>query len=125
VGKAAIPPGVRIILLVPLVVVTALGASGCGESRYGGLSRDAARAKADEITGDLRAVVPHGRFKFLTIRKETVKGQHAWKAKFYFVTRRDEHVSPLTPMHPPPLFCVYVWSAGSTVRIDGSGKWGC
>ena len=48
-GQSGYPAGVRIILLVGLVIATALCASGCGESRYGGLSRDAARAKADEM----------------------------------------------------------------------------
>jgi hypothetical protein len=113
------------ILLLGLVVATALWATGCAKSSYGGLSRAEARAKANEIVGDLRAVVPHGRFKFLAIQKGTLKGKPAWKTKFYLVTRRDERVGPLTPMHPPPLFCVYVWGTGSTVRTDGSGKAGC
>ena len=80
-------------MLVGLVVVTALGASGCGESRYGGLSRDAARAKADEITSDLRAVVRNGRFDFIAIQKASVSGHEAWKVKFALVT----HISPLAP----------------------------
>jgi hypothetical protein len=37
-GRSGYPAGVRIILLVGLVIATALCASGCGESRYGGLS---------------------------------------------------------------------------------------
>jgi hypothetical protein len=120
-GQSGYPAGVRIILLVGLVIATALCASGCGESRYGGLSRDAARAKADEITGDLRAVVRSGRFDFMAIQKASVSGHEAWKVKFALVT----HVSPLAPAHPAPLFCVYVWGAGSTVRTDGSGSSGC
>ena len=115
------------LFLVGLLVATTLSATGCGASTYGGLSREEARTKAMEITGDLGAVVPHGRFKLLTIQRAALKGgQHAWKAKFYFVTPADENVSPFTPAHPPPLFCVYVWRTGSTVRTDGSGGFfGC
>ncbi len=123
VGRPAIPAAMRALLL--LLLVATLWVTGCGGPRYGGLSRRTARAKATEIAGDLRAVVPRGRFQLLTIRKVTLKGRHAWKAEFYFLTGRDEHADPLTPAHPPPLFCVYVWSAGSTVRIDASGKFGC
>jgi len=112
------------VLLLGLVVAT-LWATGCGGSTYGGLPRDKARAKATEITGDLRAVVRHGRFQFLEISKATIGDQPSWKAEFYFVNPAIEHANPREGAHPPPLFCVYVWGDGSTVRIDGSGKEGC
>jgi hypothetical protein len=110
---------VRIVLL-GLLVAAMLLVSGCGNF-YGGLSREAARDKATEIVGDLRDVVHRGRFDYQGLEKATIEGRDAWKAEFYYVTPLD----PREGTHPPPLFCVYVWGAGSTVRVDGSGRNGC
>ncbi len=79
-----------------------------------------------EITGDLGAVVPHGRFKLLTIQRAALRGgQHAWKAKFYFVTPAHENVTP--PRRLTRLRSSACTSGGLdqrcelTVREDSSG----
>jgi hypothetical protein len=112
---------VRVVLL-GLLVAAMLLVSGCGNF-HGGLSREAARDKATEIVGDLHDVIHRGRFDYLGVEKASIEGRNAWKAEFYYLTPPDPREGGGT--HPPPLFCVYVWGSGSTVRVDGSGKIGC
>jgi hypothetical protein len=112
---------VRVVLL-GLVVAAMLLVSGCRDF-HGGLSRQEARDKATEIVGDVHDVLRRGRFEYLGVAKARLKGREAWKAQFYWLTPADPREGGGT--HPPPLFCVYVWGEGSTVRVDGSGKNGC
>ncbi len=114
--------GVVRVVLLGLVVAAVLLVSGCRDF-HGGLSRQEARDKATEIVGDVHDVLRRGRFEYLGVEKARIKGREAWKAQFYWSTPADPREGGGT--HPPPLFCVYVWGDGSTVRVDGSGKIGC